>query len=349
MFYKIFRLSILLLLLLPQISFGQANSAYDGYIFLQVQSHGEAWYVYPSNGQRYYLGRPDDALTIMSKLSLGVKHDYLHNTEIFPDRLSGLILLDTEQYGQAWYIYPGNKRKYYLGRPDDAFRIMRELGRGIINTTLEKIPEAGISLSPLPIQTPGATQIIQSVPFTSQAPFGDWQDIRQEDGCEEASSLMAIRWATNATLNQKEALKEILGVSDYILEKYQEFRDVSPEDTLNWIIKDYFAYQKAALKKDISLADIIEELNRGNVIIAPMDGKLLNNPYYTPPGPPNHMILIYGYDSINKIFITNDPGTRRGKGYRYNADLLYQAIRAYPTGSHETIEKIEKDAIVVWQ
>ncbi|MCX6741215.1 MAG: hypothetical protein NTY61_02340, partial [Candidatus Parcubacteria bacterium] len=35
-----------------------------GKILLQTQSHGEAWYVNPVNGQRYFLGRPEDAFAI---------------------------------------------------------------------------------------------------------------------------------------------------------------------------------------------------------------------------------------------------------------------------------------------
>ena len=56
-----------------------------------------------------------------------------------------------------------------------------------------------------------------------------------------------------------------------------------------------------------------------------------------------------GYNNplIKKEFITNDPGTRKGELYRYNETVLYSAIRDYPTGYHETINKIEKNMIVV--
>ncbi|MFA6551772.1 MAG: hypothetical protein WCV41_04565 [Patescibacteria group bacterium] len=55
------------------------------------------------------------------------------------ERLSGKILLDVERNGEGWYVYPENKKRYYLGRPDDAFKIMRELGLGITNADLAKI------------------------------------------------------------------------------------------------------------------------------------------------------------------------------------------------------------------
>jgi len=43
-----------------------------GKILLQVQSHGEAWYVNPKDGKRYFLGTADDAYQVMRKQSLGI-------------------------------------------------------------------------------------------------------------------------------------------------------------------------------------------------------------------------------------------------------------------------------------
>ena len=34
--------------------------------------------------------------------------------------------------------------------------------------------------------------VLLNVPFTSQAPFGEWSDPRHQDGCEEAAALMAV-------------------------------------------------------------------------------------------------------------------------------------------------------------
>lgn len=49
----------------------------NGKIFLQVESHGEAWYVNPVNSRRYFLGRPDDALALMRSLGLGISNKNL--------------------------------------------------------------------------------------------------------------------------------------------------------------------------------------------------------------------------------------------------------------------------------
>ncbi|HMB66120.1 MAG TPA: hypothetical protein VKO42_04540, partial [Patescibacteria group bacterium] len=45
--------------------------------------------------------------------------------------LSGRIVLNVEENGEAWYVYPDTNKRYFLGRPADAFEIMRELGLGI--------------------------------------------------------------------------------------------------------------------------------------------------------------------------------------------------------------------------
>ncbi len=60
--------------------------------------------------------------------------------------LTGRILLQIEEKGQAWYVHPENKTRYYLGTPTDAFNLMQKLSVGISDKDLEKIP-IGISVS----------------------------------------------------------------------------------------------------------------------------------------------------------------------------------------------------------
>ncbi len=114
----------------------------SGKILLQVESKGEAYYINPIDKKGYYLGRPNDAFAIMRSFGLGVSNKDLN---IFLQsgaraNLSGRILLQVEDKGQAYYINPDNLRLYYLGRPTDAFNIMRQLGLGISNYNLSQIP-----------------------------------------------------------------------------------------------------------------------------------------------------------------------------------------------------------------
>ncbi len=122
----------------------------SGKIVLDVENHGEAWYVYPFNNYRYYLGRPEDAFDIMRYLSLGITDtnlakiptstDSAAGDQSLRERLSGWILLQTEQHGEAWYVNPADLKRYYLDRPDDAFSIMSHLGLGITAADLATIP-----------------------------------------------------------------------------------------------------------------------------------------------------------------------------------------------------------------
>jgi hypothetical protein len=132
-----------------------------GRILLQVQKNGEAWYVNPADLNRYYLGRPDDAFEIMRKLGIGISNTNLEKIQManitaggedvngdgkiildknFATKQSGKIFLQVERNGEAWYLNPVDLKRYYLGRPSDAFAVMRSLGLGISNLDLEKIP-----------------------------------------------------------------------------------------------------------------------------------------------------------------------------------------------------------------
>jgi hypothetical protein len=60
--------------------------------------------------------------------------------EAFVAKQTGKIILQVEDKGEAWYIFPVTKKRYYLGSPADALAVMRELGLGITNRNLKAIP-----------------------------------------------------------------------------------------------------------------------------------------------------------------------------------------------------------------
>ena len=150
---------ILFSFLFPVFSSRAANLAEElsGRILLNVEGNGEAWYVYPENNKRYYLGRPTDAFAVMRELGLGISEENFQKIAQagmpvagdvdLAKRLSGRIILQTEKNGEAWYINPLDLKKYYLGRPADAFKIMRELSLGISRENLAGIHKLGYNES----------------------------------------------------------------------------------------------------------------------------------------------------------------------------------------------------------
>lgn len=193
----------------------------------------------------------------------------------------------------------------------------------------------------------GTNLILLDVPFTAQAPFGQWSDPIYQNACEEASLLVADLWIKGIkSISKEQATLELKKFADFEIEKYNNFYDHSAVDT-GQLMRDYFNYNNIEVKEDISIDDIIDELLNGNLVITPMNGQILNNPYYTPPGPAEHMLVIIGYDWNTKEFITNDVGTRQGEKFRYDQDILWQAIRDYPTGYKEPILEINKVMIII--
>ncbi len=60
----------------------------------------------------------------------------------FSTKQEGKILLQVEKKGEAWYVNPEDGKRYFLGRPSDAFEVMRKLGLGISNNDFGFMSEA---------------------------------------------------------------------------------------------------------------------------------------------------------------------------------------------------------------
>jgi hypothetical protein len=179
-----------------------AEEKISGMVLLP-KKNGEAWYINPDNGKRYFLNRPTEAFQIMRKQGIGATDenlsriqpstlhlsgedsdndglpdafekavgtdpdqpdtdkdgyddkqelengynpaggDKLNYDKNFADKHQGKILLQTEKNGEAWYI--ADQRRYFLGRPLDAFEIMKNLSLGLTEDTLDKISIPAIS------------------------------------------------------------------------------------------------------------------------------------------------------------------------------------------------------------
>lgn len=99
-------------------------------------------------------------------------------------RLSGKILLQVEGNGEAWYINPANQQRYFMGRPEDAFALMRKLGLGISNSNLEQIPIAADS----PAVPSGETQTTEVKTETKTEATKTWQVTQTFTGTQDVST-----------------------------------------------------------------------------------------------------------------------------------------------------------------
>ncbi|MFC1678483.1 thrombospondin type 3 repeat-containing protein [Patescibacteria group bacterium] len=188
----------------------ELSQTLKGKILLQVEENGEAWYVFPSDLRRYFLGRPKDAFDIMRNLGIGISNSdiaqipiaeanllgqdddndglsnaledslntdknnsdsdsdgYSDKEEILnhfnplgngalnknkelQEKMAGFIIMQIEQHGEAWYVNPDDRKRYYLGRPLDAFSVMRSLGLGITNKNLALVEAYKVNIEYTP-------------------------------------------------------------------------------------------------------------------------------------------------------------------------------------------------------
>ncbi len=149
-------------------SYNEANYDGDlvdrltGYVLLQTDEHGEAWYVNPDDLYRYYMANGSVAYEMMRSFGLGITDADLAKIPLVDDvlvvddqtgicasnasasRLAGQILLQVEQHGEAWYVDPDTCYRVYMADGDAAYDIMRYLSLGISNNDLTKLPSSSL-------------------------------------------------------------------------------------------------------------------------------------------------------------------------------------------------------------
>ena len=188
---------------------------------------------------------------------------------------------------------------------------------------------------------------ISGVPFVAQSPLGEWGHPVFRNACEEASIIMAHYWREGIALTPKGAREEILKIAEFETKMFGFHSDTSIADTAR-VARAYFGYVGIRVRESIGVSDILDELSKGNLVIIPVNGKILSNPNFEPPGPVQHMIVVVGYDFTRNEFITNDPGTRVGKDFRYSYDTIEAALQDYVSAAeHQALPEGKRAMIVV--
>lgn len=289
-----------------------------GRILLQVEKNGEAWYINPGDKKRHYMGRPSDAFDLMRELGVGATNEDINKIPKSTDAWTapfdalrhtrGKILIQVEEHGEAWYVNPVDGRRYYLGRPDDAFRIMRELGLGITNTNLYKIDHGSGPVN----------KVVLPVPFSSQAPTRNW-NLPFLEACEETAILMIdYFYRGQTTMPKQEMVDKIYYLVNWQNQRFGFYDDTSMEDT-GIMAQETMGYEPI-VDRDVTPEKIKDYINKGMPVVLPVAGRELGNPYFKQPGPPYHVILIVGWE--NDEFIVHDMGSGSTKFWRYHQDHL---------------------------
>lgn len=162
-------------------SMNELSDRLQGHILLQVESHGEAWYVKPGERKRYYLRDGAAAYSIMRYHSLGISNADLEKLLAgdisLRERLNGKILLQVEAHGEAYYVCPRDMTVTYVKDGDVAYQVMRSCGLGITNADLKQIPVAGDSAptpddgEETPIPVTGGTTVAGCPIFPADNPW----------------------------------------------------------------------------------------------------------------------------------------------------------------------------------
>jgi hypothetical protein len=173
--------------------------------------------------------------------------------------------------------------------------------------------------------------VLLEVPFTSQAPFKNWDEPYQ-NACEEASLLTVMHYLENRPFTQELANREIVDLASKtaamgygISISMQQLADIT---------RALYPQYEPVIHTDVSVESLKKLLAQGKPVIIPAAGKELKNPYFSGGGPWYHMLVVTGYDAT--YFYTNDVGTGHGERYPYPQQMLIDIIHDW-TGQDETI------------
>lgn len=247
--------------------------------------------------------------------------------------LLGMIVLG----GLSWFLFVSNEER------DEAPALTK-----VTTSLVEPTPVLPGEPEPVPVPALPTRHLIAGVPFTVQAPSANWSDPVFQDACEEASILMASAWVSGTTLTPRIAEARISALAQYQVKRFGHSVDTSIVDT-EAILRDFLSVETTEVKRGITATDIREALADEQIVIVPTDGRKLRNPNFRAPGPPRHMLVIVGYDTVTDEFIVNDPGTRKGEGYRYPTAVIIDAILDYETGKHVPAISEDRVMLIVWR
>lgn len=186
----------------------------------------------------------------------------------------------------------------------------------------------GIATVLLCVPVMGKEMIVNHIPYTAQAPQGDWSEPWQ-NACEETSIAMVDAYYRNVPFAFQPS-EAILSVFEKKHAELGESKDESLEDLASFINRSYA--WNATLRNTVTAEDIEKEIKKRRPVIIALDARRLVGAPYAEPKPDYHVMVIIGFDSDRREFIVHDPGTSQGKELRYGYDALLDANKEYVIG-----------------
>src|SRR6185436_19733412 len=102
------------------------------------------------------------------------------------------------------------------------------------------------------------------VPFTSQAPYGNW-DALHEEMCEEGTVVMAHAWLNSISLTPAYAESEIQKLAKWETDTFGFYTDTSARQTAQ--MANVIYGMKTEIIDNPSIEQIKQELNKGNLVL----------------------------------------------------------------------------------
>jgi hypothetical protein len=199
-----------------------------------------------------------------------------------------------------------------------------------VSPTVAPSPTADATPMPSPSPTPLPAAFRLGVPFSTQAPNGDWA--KHQHSCEEANLIMVdayLRGDRSSTLDTNAAENAINALTAWQV-KYWGSEDDLTNKRLGELASQYYGYQYDI--QPISEDGMKRSIVNGIPVILGVTTHGLGNPHYpnfqthylVPGYSVSHYITLVGYD--DQGFILNDPGITPGHGYHVVYKQLLFAV-----------------------
>lgn len=205
---------------------------FSGYIVLQTQSKGEAWYINPHDGLRYYLPSGDEGLNILRSLGVQASNSELRKIPMNAEQLYATYTFNA--YAHAKLLGGKFSQTYYA---DNILPLasLTKLMTALVILDLKPEREKKITFTKEDIQYPKI--YVDPDDVTSEINFQEGDIVTYQDLwnalLSSSSNQAAGLLAKNSGITYKEFIKKMNDKAKALGLKKTRFTDPSGLDTLN--------------------------------------------------------------------------------------------------------------------